>query len=203
MYLKLANIAISQSVHCRYLYNRAFSALSICLPSYVTFSFVHVCHKLLPSCLPLLYVVVTLCFHRPQWSWPLMYTTSPQSILWSQIDFYPSAGWGTDRLWTSILMYSYRLVMDQECVQVFFHFLSFLNTRTVYSWYGYTIYLIIMMNKIKTICTCNTLGYLRCRFLGHNPCACPLTLTDIWQIGLIIKLWHIYLPWFLTTKSNR
>lgn len=85
----------------------------------------------------------------------------------------------------------------------FFHFFSFLNTRTVYSWYGYTIYLIIMMNKIKTICTCNTLGYLRCRFLGHNPCACPPTLTDIWQIGLIIKLWHIYLPWFLTTKSNR
>lgn len=85
----------------------------------------------------------------------------------------------------------------------FFHFFSFLNTRTDYSWNGYTIYLIIMMNKIKTICTCNTLGYLRCRFLGHNPCACPPTLTDIWQIGLIIKLWHIYLPWFLTTKSNR
>lgn len=85
----------------------------------------------------------------------------------------------------------------------FFHFFSFLNTRTDYSWYGYTIYLIIMMNKIKTICTCNTLGYLRCRFLGHNPCACPPTLTDIWQIGLIIKLLHIYLPWFLTTKSNR
>lgn len=140
MYLKLANIAISQNVHCRYLYNRAFSALSIFLPSYVTFSFVHVGHKLLPSCLPLLYVVVTLCFHRPQWSWPLMYTTSPQSILWSQIDFYPSAGWGTDRLWTSILMYSYRLVMDQECVQVFSIFFLLKHKNSLFMIWIYNLF---------------------------------------------------------------